>query len=95
MPLASTTPAVVTAGILCNSLYVVDYVKHVGLVRELLNQASLSENPAVLTKCTNKLLKSLAGLLTGESNCSLTREPIPAWNTVKVVRTNPTAELSW
>ena len=70
-----------------------DYVKHVGLVREMLNQASLSENPAVLTKCANKLYKSLAGLLTSESSCSLTREPIPAWNTVKVVRTNPIAEL--
>ena len=93
MPLASTTPAVVTAGILCNPQYVIDYVRHVGLVREMLNQASLSENPAVLAKCSNKLFKSLAGLLTGESSCSLTREPIPAWNTVKLVRTNPTAEL--
>ena len=93
MPLAATTPAVVTAGILCNPQYVVDYVKHVGLVRELLNQASLSENPAVLAKCSNKMFKSLAGLLTSESSCPLTREPIPAWNTVKVVRTNPTAEL--
>ena len=66
MPLASTMPAVVTAGILCNPQYVIDYVKHVGLIREMLNQASLSENPAVLARCSNKLLKSLAGLLTGE-----------------------------
>ena len=29
----------------------------------------------------------------GESDCPLTREPIPAWSTVKVIRTNPTAEL--
>ena len=93
MPLAATTPAVVTAGILCNPQYVTDYMKHVGLVRELLNQASLSANPAVLAKCSNKMLKSLAGLLTNESSCPLTREPIPAWNTVKVVRANPTAEL--
>ena len=50
MPLASTTPAVVTAGILCNPQYVVDYIRHVGLIRELLNHASLSENPAVLGK---------------------------------------------
>ena len=70
-----------------------DYVKHIGLVRDMLGQASLSENPAVLTRCTNKLLKSLAGLLGGESNCPFTREPIPAWSTVKVVRTKPTAEL--
>ena len=92
MPLASTTPAVVTAGILCNPQYVSDYVKHVGLVREMLNHANLSENPSVLAKCANKLYKSLAGLLSGESSCLLTREPIPAWNTVKVVRTNP---CSW
>ena len=93
MPLAATTPAVVTAESLCNPQYVCDYVKHVGLVRDLLGQASLSENPAVLARCASKLLKSLAGLLDGKSSCPLTREPIPAWNTVKVVRTKPTAEL--
>ena len=93
MPLAATTPAVITAGILCNPQYVTDYMKHVGLVRELLNQASLSVNPAVLAKCSDQILKSLAGLLTNESSCPLTREPIPAWNIVKVVRANPTAEL--
>ena len=38
------------------------------------------------------LLQSVAGLLKGKSNCH-TREPIPAWNTVKVVRTKPTADL--
>ena len=74
-------------------MYVTDYLRHVGLVRELLNQASLSENPAVLAKCSNMTLKSMAGLLTNESSCPLTREPIPSWNTVKVVRANPTAEL--
>ena len=47
----------------------------------------------MLAKCASKLLKSLAGLLNGQSTCPLTREPIPAWSTVKVVRTNPTAEL--
>ena len=31
--------------------------------------------------------------MTNESSCPLTREPIPAWNAVKVVRANPTAEL--
>ena len=93
MPLAATMPVVVTAASLCNPQYVCDYVKHVGLVRDMLGQASLSENPAVLTRCTSKLLKSLAGLLNGNSNCPLTREPIPAWSTVKVVRSKPTAEL--
>ena len=70
-----------------------DYVKHVALIREMLGQASLSVNPAVLELCSNKLLQSVAGLLKGKSNCQHTREPIRAWNTVKVVRTNPTAEL--
>ena len=93
MPLAATTPAVITAGILCNPQYVIDYMKHVGLVRELLNQATLPVNPAVLAKCANKMFKSLAGLVSSESNCPLTWEPIPAWNVVKVVRANPTAEL--
>ena len=93
MPLAATMPAVVTPEILCNTQYVHDYVKHVALIREMLGQASLSVNPAVLELCSNKLLRSLAGLLKGVSNCQHTREPIPAWNTVKVVRTKPTAEL--
>ena len=50
MPLAATTPAVITAGILSNPQYVTDYMKHVGLVRELLNHATLPTNPAVLAK---------------------------------------------
>ena len=40
-----------------------------------------------------QVVAKLAGLLKGVSNCQHTREPIPAWNTVKVVRTKPTAEL--
>ena len=43
-------------------------MKHVALVREMLGQASLSANPAVLERRANKLLRSLAGLLKGESN---------------------------
>ena len=93
MPLASTTPAVVVPEILCNTQYVHDYVKHVALIREMLGQASLSVNPVVLERCPNQLLNSIAGLLKGMSNCQHTREPIPAWNTVRVVRTNPTANL--
>ena len=76
-----------------NPQYVHDYVKHVALIREMLGQASLSVNPAVLERCSNKLLRSLAGLLNSRSNCPLTREPIPAWNTVKLIRTKPTAKL--
>ena len=93
MPLAATAPLVITAASLCTPQYVCDYVKHVGLIREMLGHTSLSENPAVLAKCNNKLLNSIAGLLQGSSNCPLNREPIPAWSVVKVVRTKPTAEL--
>ena len=93
MPLAAASPTVVTPEILCNTQYVHDYVTHVALIREMLGQASLSVNPAVLERCSNKLLQSLCGLLKGASNCQHTREPIPAWNIVKVVRTKPTAEL--
>ena len=50
-------------------------------------------NTAVLERCKNKLFQDLCGLLKGASNCQLPREPIPAWNIVKVVRTKPTAEL--
>ena len=35
----------------------------------------------------------LLGLLKGASDCQLTREPIPAWSVVNVVRTKPTADL--
>ena len=93
MPLAATMPAVVAPEILCNTQYVHDYVKHVALIREMLGQASLSVNPTVLERCSNQLLKGVAGLLKGMSNCQHTREPIPAWNTVRVVRTKPTASL--
>ena len=93
MPLAATSPTVVTPEILCNTQYVHDYVTHVALIREMLGQASLSVNPAVLERCSNKLLQSLCGLLKGASNCQHTREPFPAWNIVQMVRTKPTAEL--
>ena len=55
--------------------------------------SNLSANSAVLERCNNRLFQGLCGLLKGASNCQLTREPIPAWNIVKVVRTKPTAEL--
>ena len=71
MPLAATSPTVVTPEILCNTQYAQDYVTHVALIREMLGQASLSVNPAVLERCSNKLLQSLCGLLKGASNCPL------------------------
>ena len=43
-------------------------------------------------RSSNQLLRSLGGLLKGASDCKLTREPIPVWNIVKIVRTNLDAD---
>ena len=93
MPLASTAPVHVTPEIMRNTQYAEEYIAHVALVRELLDQASLSTNSNLLMRSSNQLLRSLGGLLKGASNCELTREPIPVWNMVRVVRTKPDAEL--
>ena len=92
MPLSATTPLHVTPEILCNQKYAQEYVERVALIRELLDQASLSTNHALLMRSSNQLLRSLGGLLKGASDCKLTREPIPVWNIVKIVRTNPDAD---
>ena len=44
MPLSATTPLYVTPEILCNRKYAQEYVEHAALIRELLDQASLSTN---------------------------------------------------
>ena len=93
MPLSSTSPVHVTPEIMRNAQYAQEYIAHVALIRELLDQASLSTNANLLERSNNKLLRSLGGLLKGASKCELTREPIPVWNLVRVVRTNPDAEL--
>ena len=93
MPLSATAPTFVTPEILCNTQYAQDHVAHTALIREMLDQASLSTNPALLERSSNKLFQSLGGLLRGASRCQLTREPTPVWKIAKVVRTNPTAEL--
>ena len=92
MPLSAPAPLHVTPEILCNQKYAQEYVEHVALIRELLDQASLSTNPALLMRSSNQLLRSLGGLLKGASDCKLTREPIPVWNIVKIVRMNPDAD---
>ena len=76
MPLSATAPLHVTPEILCNQQYAQEYVEHVALIRELLDQASLSANPDLLKRSSNRLLRSLGGLLRGASDCELTREPI-------------------
>ena len=93
MPLSVAAPTFVTPEILCNDQYAQEYVAHTALIREMLDQASLSTNPTLLERSSNKLFQSLGDLLRGASSCQLTREPIPVWKIAKVVRTNPTAEL--
>ena len=63
------------------------------LIRELLDEASLSTNSTLLALSNNRLYQSLSGLLEGASTSDITREPVPAWNLVLVVRTMPDAEL--
>ena len=43
-------------------------------------------------RSSNQLLKSIGGLLKGESDCTLSGEPIPDWNLVKIVRMNSDAD---
>ena len=74
MPLSSTSPTYVTPEIMRNQ-YAKEYIEHVALVRELLDQSSLSTNPALLSLSNNRLFQSLSGLLTGASNCTF--EPGP------------------
>ena len=93
MLLSATTPLHVTPEILCNKQDAQEFVEHVALIRELLDQASLSTDCALLMRRSNRLLRSLGGLLNGASDCELTREPLPIWNLVKVVRSKPDAEL--
>ena len=59
------------------------------LVRELLDQASLSTNSTLLALSSNRLYQSLGGLLNGASSCDLTREPIPVWNLARILRAMP------
>ena len=60
MPLSSTSPTHVTPQIMRNQQYAQEYITHVALIRDLLNQASLSINPVLLEKSPNKLLQSLS-----------------------------------
>ena len=85
MPLSATSPTYVTPEILRKTQYAQEYVAHVALIRELLDQASLSTNHNLLERSSNQLLRSLGGLLKGASDCELIREPIPVWNLVRVV----------
>ena len=93
MPLSSISPIHVTPEIMRNQQYAQEYIAPVALVCELLDQASLSTNSTLLTLSNNRLYQSLGGLLKGASSCDLTREPIPVWNLVRVLRAMPDAEL--
>ena len=68
MPLSSTSPVHVTPEIMRNRQYAEEYIAHVLLIRELLDQASLSTNSALLALSNNRLYRSLSGLLKGASD---------------------------
>ena len=93
LPLSRTSPTYITPEIMRNRQYAKEYLEHVALIRELLDQSSLSTNPALLSLSNNRLFQSLSGLLTGASNCTLTGEPIPVWNLVRVLRMGANAEF--
>ena len=50
MPLSSTSPVHVTPEIMRNAQYTQEYIAHVALIRELLDQASLSTNSNLLER---------------------------------------------
>ena len=93
MPLLSTSPTYVTPEIMRSQQYAREYLEHVALIRELLDQASLSTNSTLLCLSNNRLFQSLSGLLNGASNCTSTGEPIPVWSLVRLLRTQANAEL--
>ena len=93
MPLSSTSPVHVTPEIMRNRQYAEEYIAHVALIRELLDQSSLSTNATLLTLSNNSLFRSLGGLLKGVSDCELSGKPIPTWNLVRVLRSKSDAAL--
>ena len=84
MPLSCTTPTHVTQAILHNRAYAKEYLAHAALIRELLDQSSLTTNSQLLSASSNRLFQSLSGLLTNSSDITLTGEPIPVWNLARV-----------
>ena len=91
MPLSSTSPTYITPAMLRNRQYAKEYLEHVALIRELLDQSSLSTKHLLLSSSSN-LFQSLSSLLTGTSDCTITREPIPIWSLVRVVRVCDSAD---
>ena len=81
----------ITPAILHNRVYVAEYLAHMVLLCELLDQWSLSTQPKLLSASNNRLFQSLSGLLTNSSDLTLTREPIPVWNLARVIRLCDTA----
>ena len=85
MPLScTTTPLTIAPAIMHNQKYATEYLAHASLIRELLEQSSLTTNPKLLASSGNRFLQSLSGLLTHSSNLPLTREPIPVWNLAQI-----------
>ena len=77
MPLSSTSPTYITPEIMRNQQYAKECLEHVALIRELLDQSSLSTNHVLLSLSNNRLFQSLSGFLTGTSNCILTMPCAP------------------
>ena len=92
MPLSYATPVYITPAILRNRVYAKEYLAHVALIRELLDQSSLLTNPQLLSASNN--CKSLSGLLTNTSDVALSREPIPVWNLDRVIRLCDSADAA-
>ena len=93
MPLSGTSPTYITPEIMRNQQYARECIEHVALIRELLDQSSLSTNSTLLSMSKNILFHTLGGLLNRASNCILTGEPIPVWSLARVLRTQANAEL--
>ena len=80
MPLSCTTPMTVTSAIMHNQECARDYLEHGSMVRDLLEQSSITPSYAVLSATNNRLHQSLSGPLTGSSTLAITREPIRVWD---------------
>ena len=85
MPLSCAVLTVKHA-IMHSKEYAKEYLTHVSLVREVLEQSPVSLDPALLASSGNKLLQSLSVLLAHSTNFLLIKEPILVWSIVRTIR---------
>ena len=74
VPLSATSPVHIIPEILRNTQYAQDYVEHVALIRELLDQASLSTNSELLMRSNNQLLRSLVKVVRNKPDADMVRQ---------------------